>query len=310
VRYHDHKVEARVVSVPPSYQTLNHLRIARGRFISDTDNTEYENVVVLGAETAEKLFPVEDAIGKSIRIAENQYYRVVGVTESKANTTGTGTSLGGQDFNRTVFIPFQTDRVRFGPVLTHFKSGSYTAEKIDVSQLTVVVDKMEHVKKTAELIQLTLDQFHQDKDTELTVPLDLIEQAEKAQRIFTLVLALIASISLVVGGIGIMNIMLATVTERTREIGIRRALGAKRRDISMQFLVETLTLTSAGGILGIGAGIGFAFLLTYYFGFPTILRSWSIFLAFGVSLMVGLVFGTYPAMRAARLDPIQALRHE
>jgi putative ABC transport system permease protein len=310
VRYHDRKVEARVVSVLPNYQGLNRLGLARGRFITGRDNDEFENVVVLGAEIAERLFPVEDPIGKSVRIAENNYFRVVGVTERRAITTGTGTSIGGQDYNRDVYVPFETDRVRFGPVLTQFKSGTIKLEKIEISQLTVVVDRLEHVKKTAEVIRLTLDQYHPDKDTELTVPLDLIEQAERAQRVFTLVLAAIAGISLVVGGIGIMNIMLATVTERTREIGIRRALGAKRRDIAWQFLVETLTLSSAGGLLGVGAGVTLALLVTYRFGFPTILRAWSVLLAFGVSLAVGLVFGTYPAYRAARLDPIEALRHE
>jgi putative ABC transport system permease protein len=310
VRYNDRKVEARVVSVLPKYQGLNRLELARGRFITGRDNEEYDNVVVLGAEIAERLFPVEDPINKSVRIAENNYFRVVGVTERRAITTGTGTSIGGQDYNRDVYVPFETDRVRFGPVLTQFKSGTIKLEKIEISQLTVVVDRLEHVKKTAEVIRLTLEQYHPDKDTELTVPLDLIEQAERAQRVFTLVLAAIAGISLVVGGIGIMNIMLATVTERTREIGIRRALGAKRRDIAWQFLVETLTLSSAGGLLGVGAGVALALLVTYRFGFPTILRAWSVLLAFGVSLAVGLVFGTYPAYRAARLDPIEALRHE
>jgi putative ABC transport system permease protein len=309
VRYLDRKVEARLVAVLPDYQGLNRLRLARGRFITGRDNEDFENVAVLGAEVAERLFPIEDPVGRSVRISELNYYRVVGVTERKAVTSGTG-GAGGQDYNRDVYIPFETDRVRFGPVLTQFKSGTIKLEKIEISQLTVVVDRMEHVKKTAEVIRLTLEQYHTDRDTELTVPLDLIEQAEKAQRVFTLVLGAIASISLVVGGIGIMNIMLATVTERTREIGVRRALGAKRRDIAWQFLVETLTLSSAGGLLGVGAGVALALVVSDRFGFPTILRTWSVLLAFGVSVVVGLVFGTYPAYRAARLDPIEALRHE
>jgi putative ABC transport system permease protein len=310
VRYHDRKIEARMVSVRPDFEGLNRLRLARGRFITGRDNEEFANVVVLGADVAERLFPVEDPVGKSVRITEQQYFRVVGVTERKAATTGTGTSVGGQDYNRDVYVPFETDRARFGPTLIQFKSGNVKLEKIEISQLTVVVDRMENVKKTAEVIGLTLDQYHPDKDTELTVPLDLIEQAERAQRVFTMVLGAIAGISLLVGGIGVMNIMLATVTERTREIGIRRALGAKRRDIAWQFLVETLTLSSAGGLLGVGVGVALALLVTNRFGFPTILRTWSVLLAFGVSLVVGLVFGTYPAYRAAQLDPIEALRHE
>jgi putative ABC transport system permease protein len=235
---------------------------------------------------------------------------VVGVTARKALATGTGTSLGGQDFNRDVYIPFETDRVRIGPVLTQFKSGNIKLERLEISQLTVVVDHMDHVKSTAEIIRLTLDQFHPDKDTELVVPLDLIEQAEKAQRLFTYILGAIAGISLLVGGIGIMNIMLATVTERTREIGIRRALGAKRRDVAWQFLVETITLSSVGGLLGIGLGVLLSYLVSHSFGFPAILSAWAVVLAFTVSVVVGLVFGTYPAYSAARLDPIEALRHE
>ena len=174
----------------------------------------------------------------------------------------------------------------------------------------MAVDQMDHVRQTAEIIRGTVEQFHTRKDTELTVPLDLLERAEKIQRLFTLVLGAIAGISLMVGGIGVMNIMLATVTERTREIGVRRALGAKRRDIAWQFLVETMALTSVGGLLGLGVGCGLSYVVTRVFGFPTILRTWSMGLAFGVSVVVGLVFGMYPALRAARMMIIEALRHE
>ena len=310
VRYLDHKLEGRVVSVLPEYERMNGLKIAKGRFISALDNERYENFCVLGADTADTLFPVEDPIGRTVRIDENQYFRVIGVTEKKASSAGVGSSLNATDYNRDVYIPFGTDRVRFGPVLTYYKAGTFKRERLEISQLTIVVDRMENVKKTAEVIQGTLEQYHTRKDTELTVPLDLLERAEKTQRLFTQVLAAIASISLIVGGIGIMNIMLATVTERTREIGLRRALGAKRRDIAWQFLFETVTLTSLGGLLGIAVGIGVSYLVEWLFGFPTLLRVWSSLLAFAVSVGVGLVFGIFPALRAARLDPIEALRHE
>jgi putative ABC transport system permease protein len=183
-------------------------------------------------------------------------------------------------------------------------------EKLQISQITVAVDQMEHVKKTADIIQGLLDQFHKKKDTEITVPLDLLEKAEQTQRIFTLVLGAIASVSLIVGGIGIMNIMLATVTERTREIGVRRALGAKRRDIALQFLVETVVLSSAGGVIGVLLGFLLSYIVNHFFHFPTIIPAWSPLLAFGVSVAVGVIFGLYPAQRAARMDPIEALRHE
>src|SRR5947209_536122 len=176
LRYIDHKLEGRVVAVLPNYQELNGLRLARGRFLLDLDDEGYENVAVLGAETAEILFPIGDPVGKSIRIDETQYYRVVGVTERKATSAG----VGGQDYNRDVYIPFNTDRVRFGSVLVEIKSGSFKFEKLEVSQLTVVVDDIAHVRKTAEIIKGTLDQFHPQKDTEVTVPLDLLERTERA----------------------------------------------------------------------------------------------------------------------------------
>jgi putative ABC transport system permease protein len=310
LRYFDRKFDGRVVSVLPNYQQLNGLRMARGRFLTRLDNEGYENVAVLGAETAQTLFPVEDPIGRSILIDDRAYYRIVGVTERKAVSAGVGSSLSGQDYNRDVYIPFNTDRVRFGSVIMELKGGTFKRESFEVSQVTVHVDQIDHVRRTAEIIQGTLDQFHTQKDTELTVPLDLLERAEKTQRIFTLVLGAIASISLMVGGIGIMNIMLATVTERTREIGIRRAIGAKRRDIAVQFLAETVMLSGLGGVLGVGLGLALSMGVTQFFGTPTILRAWATLLAFGVSVAVGLVFGMYPARRAARMDPIEALRHE
>jgi putative ABC transport system permease protein len=308
--YLDHKLEARVVAVMPEYFPSNGLRLSKGRLINRRDNDGFENVAVLGAETAEKLFPIDDPIGRSVRLDGTQYYRIIGVTQRRASSAGVGSSLSAQDYNRDVYIPFETDRVRFGSVLSYFRSGTFKIEKFELSQMTVAVDSMDHVKQTAEIIQCTLDQYHTKKDVEITVPLDLLERAEKTQRIFTLVLGAIASISLIVGGIGIMNIMLATVTERTREIGIRRALGAKRRDIAWQFLAETMTLSSLGGFLGVGLGIGLSFVVTSFFHFPTIIRAWSTLLAFAVSVIVGLVFGTYPARRAALMDPIEALRHE
>src|SRR5260370_12744427 len=174
-----------------------------------------------------------------------------------------------------------------------------------------MVDRMENVKPTAEVLRGTLEQYHtKQKDTELTVPLDLLERAEKTQRIFTQVLGAIGSISLLVGGIGIMNIMLATVTERTREIGIRRALGAKRRDIAMQFLLETVVLSSLGGLLGVALGLVLSYVTLHRLGLPPIFRLWSPLLAFAVAVAVGLIFGTYPALRAARMDPMEPPRHE
>ncbi len=309
VRYLEHKLEGRVVGVKPNFADLNGLRIARGRFLNEYDEEQYANVTVLGAATAEKLFPFENPIGRSIRV-EKQYFQVVGVTQRRAASSGVGSSSSTQDYNSDVYIPFDTDWARFGKVLTYERAGTWEAEKLEISELTVSVADVAHVKETARIIEGLIKQFHKKEDTAMFVPLDLLERIEQAQRTFTLVLGAIASISLMVGGIGIMNIMLATVTERTREIGVRRALGAKRSDIVWQFLVETVVLTAGGGLLGVVVGITLAHLVSHLFELPTIVALWSPLLALGVSVVVGVLFGVYPARSAALLDPIEALRHE
>ena len=313
LRYLDRKLEGRVVGVMPNYAGMNGLKVRQGRFIEDLDGQRFANICVLGAETAETLFPFEDPVGRSIHITSiggGKIFEVIGVTERRAQSAGIGSSLSAQDYNRDVYVPFPTDRVRFGKIITYQRAGTWQSEKLEITQITVTVDEMQHVKKTAEIIEGLLAQYHKQKDTSVTVPLDLLEKAEATQRIFTLVLGAIASISLVVGGIGIMNIMLATVTERTREIGIRRALGARQRDITWQFLVETIGLSSIGGVLGLCLGIGLAYLVTHLFDLRTIIRPWSPILAFAISVGVGLISGIYPARRAALMDPVEALRHE
>jgi putative ABC transport system permease protein len=166
------------------------------------------------------------------------------------------------------------------------------------------------VEQSAQSIEAVLDRFHKEKDYQMTVPLELLRRARETERIFNIVLGSIAAISLLVGGIGIMNIMLASITERTREIGIRRALGAKRRDIVTQFLVETVVLSASGGVLGIAFGVGIPFMVTYFAEMKTVVTWWSLVLAFGISAAIGIIFGLYPANRAANMDPIEALRHE
>ncbi len=172
------------------------------------------------------------------------------------------------------------------------------------------VGSIEGVLPTRDILETLLDRFHKQDDYQVVVPLELLRQAERTKLIFSIVLGSIAAISLLVGGIGIMNIMLATVSERTREIGIRRALGAKKRDIIVQFLSETLILTLVGGILGIILGSSIPFFVTYFGHMPTIITSTSLVLAFGISAIVGITFGLYPAYRAANMDPIESLRHE
>jgi putative ABC transport system permease protein len=268
------------------------------------------NVAVIGAIVSEKLFPFGDPVGKSIRVGENHYYRIIGVTKHKDPSGGRGGSMASEDFNKDVYIPITTDRARFGEVLSSEKQGQFSAERIELSQITVTVRSMDEVKRTADAIESLLQQFHPKKDFDKTVPLELLEKAEATKRIFNLVLGSIAGISLVVGGIGIMNIMLATVSERTREIGIRRAIGAKRRDIIFQFLVETLVISATGGLIGVALGVAVPPVVSRLSGIPAVIRPESPIVAFVIALVIGLVFGVYPARRAAMMDPVEALRSE
>jgi putative ABC transport system permease protein len=312
IRNRDKKVDARLVGVMPDFFSQNNIKLLRGRPIDRQDETRLDNVAVIGAAAAEVLFPAIDPVGRSVTVeglTDLLTFTVIGVSEDKSLATGTTDSSSNVDFSKVLFIPFSTDRVRFGEEIISIKSGSFSVEKLQISQITVAVDDVKNVPQTAAALQSVIEKFHPDKDVVIVVPLELLEKAEKTQQMFTLILGAIAGISLIVGGIGIMNIMLATVTERTREIGIRRALGAKQRDIAAQFLVETLVLSGFGGTIGIALGIGMAYALSYLFGVPTIIRLWSPVLAFTVSMLVGLLSGSYPARRAARLDPIEALRH-
>jgi putative ABC transport system permease protein len=310
VRHLEQEIEARIVGVNPDFVKLTGQSVESGRFLTDTDLFHMANVAVLGAETSLKLFPYGDPVGKTVRIGEDHYFQVVGVTSYKAPSGGTGSSLAAQDFNKDVYIPLTADRARFGEVIENQKQGSFSAERIELSQITVTVDSMENVKRTAQSLDSMLHQFHPKHDYGITVPLELLEKAEANQRIFNLVLGSIASISLLVGGIGIMNIMLATVSERTREIGIRRALGAKRRDIIEQFLIETTVMSSSGGLIGVLLGVIVPPLVSQLSGMPVVIRPWSPIIAFLIAVSIGVIFGVYPARRAAMLDPVEALRTE
>jgi putative ABC transport system permease protein len=327
-RYLDRKCDVRLVGCTPQYPAMNNLHMAAGRFLSDGDMKRFENFCVIGDTTAETLFPYEDPIGKKIQI-ESDFYVVVGRTSNRAASGSIGGSFSGQDYNQDIYIPLTTLRVRIGDKVFTSRSGSQEGEIVELSQITVTVGDISQVDETADIIKVLLEQYHKNQDYSIIVPKELLRQAEVMQMMFNLLLVLISGIALLVGGIGIMNIMLATVTERTREIGIRRALGAKQRDIVYQFLTETIVLSATGGLLGVLLGflckpaiitardLAGKLLPEMMNSLPPNIRQlepriavWSIVVAFLISVGVGVVFGLYPARRAALMDPIEALRHE
>lgn len=300
---------ARIVGSTPQYLKVKNLRLYRGRFLTDTDLHITANVCVLGAGAVQRLFGYEDPLGKDVLLGASAY-RVVGTLEPHS-ADGHGSSASQANYNNDIYIPLTSARRRFGELQMIVRAGSMEFERTQLSEITLTVNSERMVSQTAAMARALLERSHtRDSDYEIQVPLELLRQAEQEKRIWNLVLGSIAGIALLVGGIGIMNIMLATVTERTREIGIRRALGARRRDITTQFLVETTVLSSAGGLLGIAVGVIIPAIVTRASDIETVLSWWSICLAFGISVATGIMFGMYPARRAAMMDPIDALRHE
>ncbi len=303
----------RAVGTTPEYADVNQLPLAAGRFLVPEDDLRMRNVCVIGSGVANNLFPFADPLGDTVRIGA-YFYRIVGVLSERMPTGGTGGSQAAEDYNHDVYIPLETCNRRFGETILIRQSGSFMREQVELSQITLTVSDMDKVRPTGDVVRGIL-RGHQKNDWAVTVPLDRLEEAERAKHRYQMLLVLIASISLVVGGIGIMNIMLATVTERTREIGIRRALGAKRADIVLQFLIEAVVQTTLGGLLGAISGLSVVFIVPWaasilQMNLPAKVHVLSIFLSLGVAVSVGVVFGLYPAYRASRLDPIEALRHE
>jgi putative ABC transport system permease protein len=311
VRFARNSVACQIVGTLPFYTEIVGVNIVRGRFLTETDELNHDNVCVLTVGLAQRLFPYQDPLTQSIKV-KAFYYRVVGLLQEK-NLPEQRTQAGameGEPLDNNVYIPLSAARSRFGEVLIRRTSSSMEIEKVELHQLTVQMQDVAAVETADPQIKSLLARFHKRQDYETIVPLQLLRQAEQTKRIFNIVLGSIAAISLLVGGIGIMNIMLANVTERTREIGIRRALGAKRRHITMQFLVETVVLSVGGGLIGVGIGVMVPVVVSHLTSMKTIVTLWSVLLAFGISGAIGIIFGLYPAKAAARLDPIEALRHE
>jgi putative ABC transport system permease protein len=305
-RLFERSIELRVVGTTPEWFLLVPRDIIAGRVILPLDQEKRSPVAVLTEFGARKILATESVIGQAIRIGGDAF-EVIGIVKSESGQAG---NIQIPDQEIDVYIPIEVARQYFGDIFTKVTSGTFEREQVELHQIIVQVDETEHVEAIAAGIERMLERFHKKKDYTVSVPLALLKQAEAVKRTFNIVLGSIAGISLLVGGIGIMNIMLASVTERTREIGIRRAIGAKRRQIVFQFLIETVVLSTTGGIIGLGVGALIPFLITYFSGMMTLLTLLGVLLPLFISMTIGIVFGLYPAIHAAKVDPIVALRHE
>jgi len=312
-RHGEYQASINVVGTTPDFFQVVNIAIGRGRALSDVDVARRANVCVIGEAVRKQLFPLKDPVGENILVERYPTaipFTVVGILQQVLTAGAPARGVEERDLNNEILIPFSTSMSQFGEITRRMGQGSREFIKMQYSGLYVTADDIEHVLPVSKMVERVFEHNHKKVDYEIKVPLARLQLAEKKKRNNQLTLGFIAGISLLVGGIGIMNIMLATVTERTREIGIRRALGARRRHITLQFLVETVVLSTAGGLIGAGLGIGGAHVVSQFAEWQTIVSAWSVIVSFSLSVFVGIFFGMYPAMSAARLDPIEALRYE
>jgi putative ABC transport system permease protein len=291
-----------IYGVGASYAEIANLRLAEGRFFTDAEDEQSAPVCVLAEGAKANLFGPRDVVGEYVKVNE-QWFRVIGVVGPQLSLdTGVG-GLPAQDANNLIYAPLQSVIFRLEEAMSRIKDevdGIYLQLRPDVDSVAA-----------AEVVRGVLDATHRKaSDFSVIVPAELLAQEQKTRRVFEVVMVALASISLLVGGIGIMNIMLASILERTREIGIRRALGARQKDIVRQFLTEAVLISFVGGLIGILFGTGMSQVIAWFAGWSTIVTAASILLAFAVSVSVGLVFGIFPATKAARLDPVEAIRYE
>jgi putative ABC transport system permease protein len=307
-----------VGTVPEVFDVVN-LPLSRGRYFTQIDFEEGNRVCVIGASVAQQLFQSVDPIGQEVQIGTSGrptvICTVVGVLEP-TGLRGQGQEMVGRDLDEDLYFPLNVAEDTFGDMIIKMQPGSMERKNIELTDVWLRVDDIDDVEKSASIAQNILSQSHERVDYSVKAPIQILRAAEAQQRTWNFLLITIASLSLVVGGIGIMNIMLATVTERTREVGIRRALGAKRRHIILQFLIETTVITLAGGLLGVGLGVGVSMALPWAMSlvssnsYPTKVTAWSVLGSFIISGGIGIGFGLYPAYTAAQMNPIEALRHE
>ncbi|HKW76732.1 MAG TPA: ABC transporter permease [Terriglobales bacterium] len=291
-----------VYGVQPIYLSIASLRIVDGRFFTESEDAASAPLCVLGAAARDSIFGASPAIGEYVKLDE-QWFRVVGVAGPQLAAQGDIPGAPSEDQNNLIYAPLNSILFRVADSQNWFK------DEIDGIYLNLASADDSSVK--AQVVRGILNSSHRNTpDFSVIVPAELLAERKRTEQLFNTVMVAIASISLLVGGIGIMNIMLAAILERTREIGVRRAVGATQRDIIRQFVIEAVLISFAGGLLGIVLGFGMSQLIAWLAGWSTIVTLASILLAFLVSISVGLVFGIYPAMKAARLDPVEAIRYE
>ncbi|MCA9432487.1 MAG: ABC transporter permease, partial [Candidatus Omnitrophica bacterium] len=299
------QVDAVAFGTVPWFPEVARVQLERGIWFHELHMKPPKAVCVLGAALVQKLFEYRDPLGRTIRIGGSRF-RVIGVLEPITNIDGPDA----QKMDNGAFIPLTAVLQHFGDRNIKQGQGSLDIEKVELHQILVRARTLDSVLGVADGIRAMLEQFHKKVDYEIEAPLALLKEARAAAAQDRIQYGAIAAISLLVGAIGIMNIMLASVTERTREIGIRRAIGARKRQIVSQFLIETVVLSTIGGFIGIAIGLAIPWSITFFAGMPTVVTPFSLVLSLGISMGVGMLFGIYPAMRAAALDPIVALRHE
>jgi putative ABC transport system permease protein len=306
--YRNRIIEGRILGVEPEYFRALNIEVSCGRLLGPPDAINNRRVCVIGPGIIRELLHTGDPLGMAIRVGP-EIFHVVGVIHEEEFQGSSSAGLAEGESLR-VFIPFETSLRRFGTFSVTRKTGSFEATKVELEQIVVSCRGVDDVLDTAAVISSALKSFHEKRDYEIIVPLSQLRQVKKTQQIFRIVMVLIASISLLVGGIGIANIMFATVTERTREIGIRRALGARRRDVLVQFLCETILIAFLGGVFGCLFGVGGVALIGKLTGWEAVLNADAVVLALGISCLVGVLSGLAPARRAALSDPVASLRHE
>ncbi len=312
-RQGEHQAPFKTVGTTSEFFDIVNISVARGRAFAPEDDANGSNVCVIGKDVANELFPSMDALGETILVKRHPSavpFTVVGILETVLTAGAPAEGTDKRDLNREILIPFSTAATQFGETTARLGAGSREFIKMQYSGLYIAADEVENVIPISKNVQRVFEHGHEAQDYKIRVPLAQLELAKRKKRNQQIILGLIAGISLLVGGIGIMNIMLASVTQRTREIGIRRALGARRRHITVQFLVETVVLSTSGGFIGVLLGVLSAYVISTVADWKTIVSVWSVVVSCSLSVLVGIFFGMYPAMSAARLDPIEALRHE